>query len=259
MLKLLHHYTIKQWQKINKEYIDKDLQNRIDSRAIIVFLLFTFVLVSLKYFGKSPTFYQLFGNYFQVYPYPGIYSNLYWAFFRVCVYFIIPVMVIKCMFKENIRDYGFRTNRSPRVMLLYVVMFVAVFPLVYIASKDPGFLRTYPFYKHAANTWTELVLWESAYALQFLTLEFFFRGFILFSFSRYIGAYSILLMSVPYTMIHFQKPFPETLGAIIAGMFLGTLALRTRSIFGGVIIHVAVAWSMDITAMFQKGQLQRLF
>ena len=35
-------------------------------------------------------------------------------------------------------------------------------------------------------------------------------------------------MIVPYCMIHYGKPLPETLGAIGAGLILGTLAMRTQ-------------------------------
>jgi membrane protease YdiL (CAAX protease family) len=59
-------------------------------------------------------------------------------------------------------------------------------------------------------------------------------------------------------MIHFGKPLPECLGSIIAGLVLGVLAMDTRSIWGGVTIHVAVAWGMDFAALSQKGVLERL-
>jgi membrane protease YdiL (CAAX protease family) len=54
-------------------------------------------------------------------------------------------------------------------------------------------------------------------------------------------------------MIHFGKPFPETLAAIIAGIVLGTISLKSRSIWMGVAIHYTVALSMDIAALWQKG------
>lgn len=258
MVRLFNFLTIDQWRKINEDYV-KDTENtRIDWKIFCVFLFFTGVLIALKYFGKSSTFRSLSGNIFQTWPCPNIYPLLYWALFRVISYLLLPAGIIILGFKERIRDYGFRINRNPKVLLLYVAMFSVVIPLVFLVSHNSGFLRTYPFYKQAANSWTELLLWESAYALQFLALEFFFRGFVLFSFARHIGAYAVFLMSVPYTMIHFQKPLPETLGAIFAGVALGTLALRTRSIFGGVFIHVAVAWSMDLLALSHKGLLQRL-
>ena len=40
---------------------------------------------------------------------------------------------------------------------------------------------------------------------------------------------------------------------IPAGLILGTLALRSRSIWGGVLLHVAVAWSTDLVAIVRRG------
>jgi membrane protease YdiL (CAAX protease family) len=61
----------------------------------------------------------------------------------------------------------------------------------------------------------------------------------------------VLAMVVPYCMIHFGKPWAEALAAIIAGVVLGTLALKTRSIWSGFLIHVTVAVSMDLAALLQ--------
>jgi membrane protease YdiL (CAAX protease family) len=60
-------------------------------------------------------------------------------------------------------------------------------------------------------------------------------------------------------MIHFGKPFPETLGAIFAGIFLGTLAFRTGSIWIGFFIHESVAFTMDIVSLLHTGGLPTHF
>jgi membrane protease YdiL (CAAX protease family) len=62
-------------------------------------------------------------------------------------------------------------------------------------------------------------------------------------------------MCVPYLMIHFPKPWPEAAGAILFGLFLGILALRSRTIWGGVAVHMTVAASMDFAALLQGGNL----
>jgi membrane protease YdiL (CAAX protease family) len=68
-----------------------------------------------------------------------------------------------------------------------------------------------------------------------------------------LGSCSIPVMMVPYCMIHFQKPLPETLGAIVAGLVLGFMSLRTRSIILGAAIHVSVALSMDFASLWRQG------
>src|SRR5690606_8230997 len=82
-----------------------------------------------------------------------------------------------------------------------------------------------------------------------VSLEFFFRGFMLKALAPRLGSSAIFVMVVPYCMIHFGKAMPETLGAIVAGLVLGTLAMRTRSIWGGVLLHIAVALTMDLLAV----------
>lgn len=68
-----------------------------------------------------------------------------------------------------------------------------------------------------------------------------------------LGASAVWVMCVPYMMIHFVKPWPEATGAILFGLFLGILALRSGSIWGGVVVHTGVAVSMDVAALLQKG------
>jgi membrane protease YdiL (CAAX protease family) len=62
-------------------------------------------------------------------------------------------------------------------------------------------------------------------------------------------------MLAPYCMIHFGKPWPEAAAALPAGLVLGTLALGTRSIASGVVLHVTVALGMDLMALAQQGAL----
>ena len=67
-----------------------------------------------------------------------------------------------------------------------------------------------------------------------------------------LGPYVIFVMTIPYCMIHFGKPIQETLGAIVAGILLGFMALKTRSIWLGAALHIAVAWTMDGLAVWGK-------
>jgi hypothetical protein len=116
----------------------------------------------------------------------------------------------------------------------------------------------YPKYRAAGASWAQLLTWEAIYGLQFLMLEFFFRGFMLFALARQLGSLAIFVMVVPYSMIHFGKPMAECVGSILAGIALGTIALRTGSFAGGVMVHCTVAWGMDLFALLRTGALQRL-
>ncbi|MBT7743148.1 MAG: hypothetical protein HN727_15190 [Opitutae bacterium] len=47
---------------------------------------------------------------------------------------------------------------------------------------------------------------------------------------------------------------PETFAAIVAGIILGFMSLKTRSIWMGAVLHVTVALTMDICALWRAGK-----
>jgi hypothetical protein len=62
-------------------------------------------------------------------------------------------------------------------------------------------------------------------------------------------------MVVPYCMIHYGKPYLEADAAIVAGTVLGSLSMKTRSIWAGFLVHGTVGLLMDILALDHKHQL----
>lgn len=253
IIELLRRLTVDQWRKIDEEYRDRSLP---DARFAWVLVTIAIALVLPRYFG-SPRFIESIPEaraFFATQAHPDLWPRLYWGAFKAVNYFLVPALCIKLVLKDRIADYGWRLRKEGRIWLLYGAMFLVVLPLTYAVSFSDAFLRTYPKYKAAGDSFEQFVLWETAYGFQFLMLEFFFRGFTLFAMARWVGSAAIFIMVVPYAMIHLAKPLPETLGSIIAGIALGTVALRTRSIYGGVLVHCAVAWSMDVFALIQKGR-----
>ena len=54
-------------------------------------------------------------------------------------------------------------------------------------------------------------------------------------------------------MIHYGKPFLEANGAIVAGIALGSLSMKTKSIYQGFLVHITVAALMDWLALCGTG------
>ena len=182
--------------------------------------------------------------------------NLTWVTGCFTCYFAVPGLVVHHVFGARLADFYLAPRAYFRHLPVYMVLFLPVGLLVALAARNPEFLDAYPFYAPHQG-WLDLAVWELGYAVQFLSLEFFFRGFLLKGFGAEMGSMAIVAMVTPYCMIHFGKPLPECLGSVVAGLVLGTLAMQTRSIWGGVTIHVAVAWSMDGAAVWQKASLGR--
>lgn len=219
-----------------------------DWRVIVVLIVVALSLTVQEYYGERSYFAKLF-PYDRTDPYWGLKGFAWWSGWRFIGYVLIPVIAILLMPGERLRDYYISLRGFFRHLWIYAVLFLLILPAVIIAAQTESFHRTYPFYKLANRSAFDLWAWEALYALQFVSLEFFFRGFMLQGLRRAMGAKAIFVMIVPYCMIHFGKPMPETIGAIFAGIILGTLAMRTRSIWGGVAIHVGVAVTMDVLAL----------
>jgi membrane protease YdiL (CAAX protease family) len=177
-----------------------------------------------------------------------------WAVGTFGLFFVAPALLVRLAFGERLRDYGFKLRGAFADGWVYAALLALVAPLVLLASRDEEFQRTYPFYRfRGTSLGADFWCWEALYALQFVGVEFFFRGFLVHGLKRRLGSYSIPVMTLPYTMIHFGKPLPEALAAVAAGLALGFLSLRTRSIALGAAVHISVALGMDLAALWRRG------
>jgi len=182
------------------------------------------------------------------------YHFLYWAVATVFFYMALPILAIKFLFKEHLRDYGLKRQEFFGYYKIYLLVFLLIFPLIVIVSYSPQFQAAYPFYVPPdGKLMPRYFIWEMFYVLQYFALEFFFRGFMVHGLKGELGFYSIMVMTVPYCMIHFGKPLPECIGSIFAGIFLGLMSYKTQSIWMGSIIHIAVGLSMNWLSLWQRG------
>jgi hypothetical protein len=235
-------------------------------RKVILILVYTAVAVSTaRYFGNTDVFLgsllhppSKFGLWYCSFFYGSqlgrFHSMLFWVLMIVVFYLVIPMMMVRFVFRQPIRDYGFRFRGIHKDYPIYLLMLAIMFPLVWAASSTQPFLDRYPLFQPAKGTlFPVFIYWQIAYLLQFVAVEFFFRGFILHGLKERFGYYAIFIMTIPYCMIHFGKPYAETMAAIPAGIILGALSLKSRSVILGVLIHYSVAISMDIFALWREG------
>ena len=182
---------------------------------------------------------------------------VWWDLVCLTTYFVLPALVVRFILKEPLHKYGIKGAGAFAGFPIYMGMLAVVMPFVILVSFGKGFQETYPFYKIPAGEplGVDFLCWELLYAMQFVALEFFFRGFLVQGLRHRFGVDAVLVMMVPYCMIHFGKPMPETFAAIVAGIALGLMSFRMRSIWMGAMLHVTVAWSMDALVLFRQGRL----
>ena len=247
------------------DHIRQDV-SRLDRRAVLALVYAAFGLTCIYYLKNQEsvaaflygTPLEDFGQWIAYSPDNNLPSLGWWVAVVTVFYFVIPVLIIKFVWKAKLTDFGLKFGIEPGFWKLLAVCTAIMLPLVYLMSLTSGFAAKYPFlriYDGEPFIGQTLLVWEMVYFVQFFGLEFFFRGFLLHSLKGPLGLYSIFVMTVPYCMIHFGKPPAETLSAIVAGIFLGWLSYKNGSIWLGLFLHCTVAFSMDILALYNKDLL----
>ena len=214
------------------------------SRDFVLLLLVAPVLFALKVMISNPLENLIAGDW-------GIYLTMVTVLpFKFLVVTFVLLMLSR-WFCWGRNDFG--VTLKGVVWRPYWQMLACMLPLIVFASTQADFLNAYPRLKQMAfmsfvtdDPWGYRLLYELGYGIDFLTIELFFRGFLVFAFIRHAGVAAILPMATFYCSIHFGKPVLECISSFAGGLILGVLAYRTRSIVGGLLVHLGIAWMMEI-------------
>lgn len=191
----------------------------------------------------------------QLYRWSGL---VFWNLKRV-IFMFIPMLIYWFTFqrKEN-RFYGM--FEKPKNLMPYFVMLLIMLPIVAIASFSPSFIKAYPQYmpgngevRLGISKWLTCGIFEAVYGFDFILVELMFRGFLVIGLVKILGTRAILPMVAMYCFLHFGKPAGEAIGSIFGGLILGIVAYYGKNIWGGVVVHLGIAWMMEAAAHLQRG------
>lgn len=241
---------------------------QVPRKPIVITVLTSLCLIAIRFFAGAthfeewagllgPTLHAKIDYWLNVHPDAQLWQLVHWASFSFLFYVLVPVLVIKLFLRERVADYGLKLKGMFFGWRAYLLMASFILPVVVLVSFSKEFVYTYPFYRFNTSDklYPQFLIWEVFYILQFFSLEFFFRGFMVLGLKPHLKGYSILAMTIPYCMIHFNKPLPECIGSIFAGLILGAMSYRTGSVWLGACLHVAVALSMDLLSLWHRGLL----
>jgi membrane protease YdiL (CAAX protease family) len=173
----------------------------------------------------------------------------------------IPILLIKFVYKEPLSNYGLalpEKGRRSLAFLTFVSLTLVCLPAFAFASRDADMRATYPFFRPFSST-GQFIVYELCYFVFFLTIEFVFRGYLLFGLSKirdtnadkggegvpgvfYFDRYALLIQMLSYTAWHLGKPLPELWGTLLWGLAAGALALTVKSIWPVVMSH----WLLNV-------------
>ncbi|HFS67756.1 MAG TPA: CPBP family intramembrane metalloprotease [Flavobacteriia bacterium] len=191
-------------------------------------------------------------------PYTFKFTKRVLANLKEIVTVLIPFWLIyKFLLKDEMPHfYGIQkknVNLKPYIIMIFIMV-----PFLYLASLQPDFLKMYPRYKNSGGNYIEnhyhinksiiIGIYEISYAFSFFIVELIFRGFFIFALVHYLGKSVVLPMAVSYCILHFGKPLGEAISSFFGGYLLGVIAYKTQNIYGGILVHIAIALLMELFA-----------
>jgi hypothetical protein len=215
-----------------------------DNKPFIILLVLAPVIFSLKM--ALPTWFPFSGD-----PAWNEYWNQVYSWPARLLITVTILFLVWWLFDHDQPFYGHATKNlkwSP-----YLLMLLCMTPLIAAASTQADFLAMYPKLKSVLHlgdqirlSWFHKFLFEVSYGSDFFGIEIFFRGFLILAFIKWAGMDAILPMACFYCTIHFGKPLGECISSYFGGLLLGIVVYNTRSIYGGLIVHLGIAWLMEL-------------
>ena len=227
-----------EWDRLTRGW------SRVDKQTAVVLLFAALAVILQMQFGDRGFFRRelaplLTDNY------TGLHGWVWWFGIQGLLGFIIPVAILRFGFKNSWREMGLGAGDwklAVSIALLYL-------PLVVIGtwflSDSAAFQAKYPHYQPAALNWSIFLIYEAFFLLYWVGWEYLWRGFVLFGTARVFGVMAIFVQTVPFAIMHYEKPLPEALLSIVGGVALGALVWRTRSFWIAVPIHAAQMMILD--------------
>jgi hypothetical protein len=265
------------WHGLEKKYVtnNKTWLTKITGNYLLYFIPFAIAFFLQPIFYKGCTYYSKIWFWAILLVAPLLFSfrvnfNFHKAFvlavvpteekqfYLYCINWVVRalVLIIPVCFiwwlkdKSNQPLYGIVPLKNIQP---YLIMLAVMIPLIALASVQKDFLQVYPKakllqgipVKSFVDKWRYL-FFELCYAIDFVSIEFFFRGFLVLSLLQICGTKSIIPIACFYCSIHLGKPMGEAISSFLGAILLGVVVLNTGSIFGGLLVHIGIAFLMEV-------------
>lgn len=213
----------------------------------IVFLAVATVGILSYHFGSKRFFYDTWYATLGGDPLYDVYQYLYWFASEFIIYFILLLAVVVLLHRRPLQEFGLGAGDWRFGLRISLIFYLIMLPILWFASASTAFQSVYPHSHIVRGDWTLFLVYEAAFILYFIGWEFIWRGYMVFGLLRHTGAaIAVFSQMIPFVILHYGKPVPETVGAVAAAIALGALSVRTRSFWYAVLIHWSVMLTIDL-------------
>jgi hypothetical protein len=119
--------------------------------------------------------------------------------------------------------------------------------LNWLFTRTPSNLALYPMIRQQPP-WSKGLFFRSAFSWSayLFAYEFLFRGFLLFTTARELGAEIAIIINISlYVMAHIHKGIVESLGSILMGALCCHISLEAGNIWPAAFVHIVLGLSNE--------------
>ena len=161
--------------------------------------------------------------------------------------FVVPALILVVGFRWRPAEAGLGLGDWKLAGGLALAYLPLVAVGTWVLSDGAGFQAQYPHYYAAKLDWGVFLAYEALFLFYWMGWEYLWRGFVLFGTAPAVGApLAIVMQTVPFAILHAQKPPAEAYLSVLGGLALGALVWRCRSFWIAVPIHAAQMVILDL-------------
>ena len=156
------------WKTLFNEikYLRKQFAG-LDTKVVTILVSVAILQTISWYFTSRRFFNQTLYTYFLNNENIELYEFFYWFISDTIILFGIPVLIIKFLFKEEIKNYGVNFKNLKYGLLTILFSIIIILPVTYIVSLSKEFSNFYPMYQ-GLNQNIKIFLMYESFLLLFL-------------------------------------------------------------------------------------------
>jgi membrane protease YdiL (CAAX protease family) len=221
-------------------------------KSTVILLVAPILIVTWKYYGTK-AFYLAHLTAWSFFNSPDWTGATYSFFTGLFLFGLLPILIIKFVFREPLSQYGVQIGDWKFGMLALAVMAPVMIALTYPSAKDPQFLAQYPLFTGAGASAGLFAAHSVLYLTYYLGYEMLMRGFIQFGLREQLGDWNaILVQTAISSLFHIGKPDGEIFSSIIGGLIWGIVVFRSRSLLYVLVVHWLLGVSLDFFICFVR-------
>jgi len=220
-------------------------------KPTVILISTPLLLTAWKYYGSVSFYNKSLSQSIVLFNDPGLTAEYFHFWSAFLMFGLFSVLVIKLLFKENLREYGLGIGDWRFGLKAFALLAPLLILSTYPSSKMADFREEYPFFKNAGISSANFFSHSFMYMLYYVGWEVFFRGFMQFGLRKTFGDWNaVLVQTIASCLVHIGKPDGEIFSSILGGIVWGVLVFRTNSIWYVFLMHWLLGVSLDFFICF---------